>query len=176
MSKSHHIAKKGRNCVQQYPKRGFLFSEKRVSRFRGCLRRLLHMRMSPKWVFLFSGKSFCRFRGCRMHWCKNAHVPFLTIIVFGKSWVWFGNVFAGVVRTQRHGLIFWFSHHLPTQNRFVRRHLNRQIRPMICDTFCPTIFATGQCCVPWQMQTLCKERVSCTIVHLFRNLKTNWWF
>ena len=56
-------------------------------------------------------------------------------------------------------------------HHFHRRHLNRQIRPMNCDTFCPTFFATLQCRVPWQMPPLCKERISLPLVHSF--LKMN---
>ena len=39
LQKCDHIAKKGRNRVQQSPKQGFLFSEKMFLRFRDCLRR-----------------------------------------------------------------------------------------------------------------------------------------
>ena len=143
MSKSHHIAKKGRNRVQQSPKRVFLFPEKMFMRFRDCLRRLLHMQMSLFWGFLFPEKSFCRFRDCRMNRRKNADVPFLTILISGKSWLWFGNVFAICPGSA-------FSHHLQTQNQthFVRRRLNRQMLPMICDTFYLILFATEQCRVP----------------------------
>ena len=162
MSKSHHIAKKGRNRVQQSPKRVFLFPEKMFMRFRDCLRRLLHMRMSLFWGFLFPEKSFCRFRDCRMNRRKNADVPFLTILISGKSWLWFGNVFAICLHVSDLFI------HLQTQNQnyFVRHHLN-QIRPMICDTFYLILFATGQCCVPWQMQPPCKETISLSFFHSF---------
>ena len=104
---------------------------------------LLHARMSLFEAFLFSEKRFSRFRDCRMNRRKNADVPFLTILISGKSWLWFGNVFTICPGSA-------FSHHLQTQNQthFVRRHLNRQMLPMICDTFYLTRFATEQCCVP----------------------------
>jgi hypothetical protein len=56
-------------------------------------------------------------------------------------------------------------------HHFHRRHLNHQTRPMTHDTFCPTSSAILQCCVPWQMPPLCKERISLPIAHLF--LETN---
>ena len=123
---------------------------------------LLHMRMSLFGGFLFPEKRFPRFRDCRMNRCKNADVPFLTILISGKSWLWFGNVFAICLHVSDLFI------HLQTQNQnyFVRHHLN-QIRPMICDTFYLILFATGQCCVPWQMQPPCKETISLSFFHSF---------
>ena len=95
-----------------------------------------------------------------------------------KGFAIFGTCNAGVLCPQNgvfnflktRGAIFgtFFNCHC---HHFHRRHLNHQTRPMNCDTFCPTFFATLQCRVPWQMPPLCKERISLPLVHSF--LKMN---
>ena len=49
--------------------------------------------MSQKWGFLFSEKRFSRFWDCRMNLCKNAHVPFWAILVLKKNVVEVDDVF-----------------------------------------------------------------------------------
>lgn len=131
----------------------------------------LHMRWSLFAPFLFSEKIFCQNWDCCMNRCKNVYVHFQPILILKKNVVKVDDVFA-ICLQERVGVLWFSHHHLQTPNRR-HRHLNRQIHPMICDTFYPTIFATGQCRAPLQMPPLCKETLSLPIVHLF--LRTNWW-
>lgn len=147
-----------RNARMDVPKTGVLVFRKNGLAFEGGATFYKHFVGCPKnGETCFPGKSFCRFEGVQHFTNVLSEVPFWTILILKKHGWRFGSVFA------MHG--FLSCRRRRRQNHFPH-HLNR-IRPMIRDMFHRTVSANGQCCAPWQMQPLCKERISLTLVHSF---------